>query len=150
MLEQSFNSSRYTFADRIVARILHTRGQVRKVIIAGQTKASYLVSNGKCHAHGGTLKQAKESLEFKINAEKIQNDPIYPDTVVTPMYYHTVTGACETGISHWMKQVFTAKRYSQIEKSGIKAKDLMPILSQHDAYGRARFESLYTSGGGNE
>ena len=147
MLERSFNSVGHTYADRIVAKILHTRGQVRKIIIAGQTEPSYLVSNGDYHAHGETLKQAKESLEFKINAKQIKNGPIDADTIITIPYYRTVTGACESGVRQWMDATFTAKKKADILKNGITAKELLPILDEFNAYGFDKFASLVTFGG---
>jgi hypothetical protein len=142
MLERSFNSAGHTFADRIVAKILHTRGGVRKIIIAGQTKTSYLATDGEYHAHGDTLKQAQADLRFKKIAEQIKNAPINADTIISVKHYHAVTGACETGIKSWMNATFNEAQKADILENGIRAEKLLPILIAQNAYGFKKFQSL--------
>ena len=142
MLERSFNASGYTFVDRILAKIVHTRGNVKKIIIAGQSEISYLVSDGEHHAHGKTLKQAQDDLRFKKIAEKLKTEPIKADTIITVMYYRTVTGSCETGVKQWIDATFDEAQKSDILKNGIRADKLLPILKAKRAYGFERFQSL--------
>jgi len=144
MLEASFNASGYTFLDSILAKIVHRRGNVMRVVIVGQTAESYLVTDGKFHAHGATLKQANNDLAFKRIAEKIKNDPIKKDTVITIPYYRALTGACETGIETWMSQTFDADKIADILENGITAEKLLPILKKKNAYGFEKFQQLVT------
>ena len=103
----------------------------------------YVAAKGKFTAHGDTIRKAVDDLQWKIVAEKIKNEPITPDTIITVQYYHTVTGSCVLGINEWMKKTFNPKELKDILANGIKAKDLFPILKKNQAYGLEKFQSLY-------
>ena len=86
-------------------------------------------------AHGETVKQSIQDLNFKIIAEKLKKEPIEADTVITVEYYRIITGACAMGCKQWMEQ-------NNIKKPAYKAKDLLPLLEQTNAYGIDRFKQL--------
>ena len=88
------------------------------------------------YAHGETVKQAISDLQFKIVAEKIKKDPIHADTMITPMYYRIVTGACEFGTKAWLEQ----NKLTGVEK--MRADELVKLLKKTNAYGFERFQSL--------
>jgi len=96
----------------------------------------FVAEKGKFTAHGETVKKAIQDLEFKIISEKLKNEPIKKDTIITIQYYHSITGACELGIKDWMK--------SNGIKDKIKAIDLLPILKKTNAYGFEKFKQLYS------
>ncbi|WP_316743726.1 hypothetical protein, partial [Pedobacter antarcticus] len=87
------------------------------------------------YAHGETVKKSISDLQFKIVAEKLRNEPILPDTIVTVNHYRLVTGACEAGVKSWMEQ-------NNITSESIKASELLPLLRKTHAYGLERFEAL--------
>jgi hypothetical protein len=97
------------------------------------------------HAHGDTLKEAKESFNFKIESERIKSDPITLETIVKIQHYRIVTGACEFGVKNWIEQNIPQEKRAAILKNGIKAKDLLPMLEKTDAYGLSRFKALLTA-----
>jgi hypothetical protein len=96
----------------------------------------YAVTNGGFWAHGKTLKKAKEDLKFKIVSEKLKNEPIYPDTIITEKHYRLITGSCEIGVTEWKKQ-------NNIQGDEIKASVLLELLEKTSAYGLNDFKRLY-------
>ena len=96
----------------------------------------FVAKKGKFTAHAETVKKAIQDLEFKIISEKLKNEPIKKDTIITIQYYRTITGACELGIKDWMK--------SNGIKDKIKAIDLLPVLKKTNAYGFEKFKQLYS------
>ena len=94
----------------------------------------YVASNGKFNAHGETISKAKEDLIFKINQDKLSNEPITLDTIITINHYRAITGACEYGVKEFMAN------HNLIEPMMVK--DLLPILEQTNAYGLNKFKNL--------
>ena len=133
-----FKNNKYCLADGIFTEIINKRGNVYEIRNIGKKINGWLVTDGKfTHAHGETLKKAKEDLRFKAISEQLKKDPIKADTQITIQYYRIVTGACEQGIKSWMQQ-------NNITKESYKAKDLLPLLEKTNAYGLGRFKSLIT------
>ena len=95
----------------------------------------FLVTKEGFSAHGEKLKKAISDLQFKIAAEKLKNEPIYPDTIVSVQHYRTVTGACELGCRQWKEQ-------NNITVDEMPAKELLPLLEKTNAYGVQKFKSL--------
>ena len=117
-------------------KLISKKGNVYKLQELIGKKELWLASDGKGNfAHGETLHQAKEDLRFKLIAEKLKKEPIYPDTVITTQYYRIITGACQTGCEQWKKQ-------NGITKDKMKAKDLVVLLEKTNAYGMERFKEL--------
>ncbi|WP_434127509.1 hypothetical protein, partial [Enterococcus faecium] len=79
-------------------------------------------------AHGDTIKKAISDVQFKLVAEKIKNEPILPGTIITVMYYRTVTGACELGCKDFIER-------NSLKKEEYRADELLPILEKNNAYG---------------
>ncbi|UUC44407.1 leucine-rich repeat protein [Flavobacterium cerinum] len=96
-----------------------------------------LVEKDGFFAHGETLKQAIEDLQFKIIAKEIKKEPIHEDTVITEAYYKTITGACTQGVKQWREQ-------NNISQESFIAKELLPILEKTNAYGIEKFKALIT------
>jgi hypothetical protein len=101
----------------------------------GKNDQYYIVLSGKYSAHGKDLKSAFEDLEFKINAEKIKNNPIHKDTIVSMQHYRLITGACEMGCKQWMAQ-------NGITGNSMRADELLKLLEKTNAYGLDRFKKL--------
>ena len=96
----------------------------------------YVAESGKFYAHGKSIKQAVEDLQFKLISEKLKNEPINKDTVIDIKYYRLVTGACEFGVKSFIE--------SNGLKDSYKACELLPILESKHAYGVEKFKSLLT------
>jgi predicted acyltransferase (DUF342 family) len=96
----------------------------------------YVAEQGNYSAHGNTIKKAIEDLNFKILSDKIQNEPIQKDTIITKEKYRMITGACEFGCQQFM----AANNLAQdIE---IKAIDLMLILEKTKPFGYSKIKQL--------
>jgi hypothetical protein len=69
-IECRFNARGSSIADGILARILSSKGAVKKIRIVGKKNYSYLVvdENGN-YAHGETIAQAREDLIYKAIAK---------------------------------------------------------------------------------
>jgi hypothetical protein len=98
-------------------------------------KYFYVACFEKLYAHGDSVKKAINDLEFKIESEKIKNNPIYRDTVVTVNHYRALTGACQMGCDIWMKE-------NNITEESMKAGELVKLLEKTNAYGYEKFKSL--------
>jgi hypothetical protein len=96
---------------------------------------TFLTEKEGFFSHGETVKKSIEDLNFKIVAERLKNDPIHEDTIITDMYYRTVTGACEQGVKNWREQ-------NNITIEKITAKELLPLLENSGAYGIEKFKQL--------
>ncbi|MFN8296775.1 MAG: leucine-rich repeat protein [Chitinophagales bacterium] len=103
-------------------------------------------------AHGTTKKVAIEDVKFKIVCEKLKNDPIKEDTLLTVNYYRMITGACDLGVREFMKQnglefeiinPGTSNEKTK-EVNPITAKELLPLLVKNNAYGLEKFRKLLT------
>ena len=129
---------KYIKVDNLLSEVLHKRGNIRKVKIVGKTETSFLVTDGNSHwSHGETLKKANEDLQFKIVSERLKNEPIGADTIITINHYRLITGACELGVKSWMAT-------NNFAKEEIKASELLPLLEKTNAYGLDRFKALIT------
>jgi hypothetical protein len=107
-------------------------------------EVSFVAEKDNSFAHGETVKKAILDLNFKMIAERLKNEPIKKDTIITIQYYRLITGACEMGVGSWIDSVFNKKEKAEVLEKGIKAKDLLPILEGNRAYGIEKFKSLIT------
>jgi hypothetical protein len=98
---------------------------------------SFVCFKNNFFAHGETIKKAIEDLNFKIVSEKLKNNPIDRDTIISLNHYRLITGACELGCKSWMEE-------NNITTDKIKASDLLPILEKTNAYGLSNFKRLIT------
>ena len=97
-------------------------------------------------SHGITLKKSISDLQFKIISEKLKNEPIKEDTLLTVKYYRLITGACDAGTRDFMQRnglEFEILDGETKEINPIKAKDLLPLLEKNNAYGFEKLKSLY-------
>ena len=92
----------------------------------------YIAQIGNYTAHAKNLKKAVEDLNFKIKRDKIKQDGIASDTVMTAELYRTITGACDMGVKGFIS------RHGIQE--GITAIELLKILEANNAYGLDAFK----------
>ena len=133
-LEVGYNKEKsYCFFDGTLSKVLSVKKTRGYTIYT--TPFGFIAEKNNKTAHGKTIKGAINDLEFKFIAEKLKNEPIKKDTIITDSYYRIITGACKQGISDW-------KQRNNIETNEIKAIDLIPILEKTDAYGLNKFKDL--------
>ncbi len=123
--------------------------QVRRAGKIADKEEFFIVSLGNFHAHGKNFKSAFEDLQFKIQAHRLKKEPITADTLMTVNHYRIITGACNLGCKDFMdrhKIQYTEQENGRVvEKSPIRAKDLLKLLKKDNAYGVTQFKKLLQS-----
>ena len=106
-----WRNKEYIKVDGIFTRIISDHGKVMKVQRISRENIEYLVTDGEGRwAHGTTLKEAKESLIYKItDRDSTKYQAWNKDTVVTHAEaieaYRAITGACALGTRHFCEIV---------------------------------------------
>ena len=96
----------HIIADGILSKVVKKRGNVYHVINHGSNDVTYLIKAGDIYSHGNTLKEARESLKYKISNrdtsefENYKFDDELDQTTLIRMY-RAITGACETGTRYF-------------------------------------------------
>ena len=99
----------HIIADGILSRIINKKGDVYKVANHGEDVETFLVEQGEIFSHGATIKEARDSLIYKL----VNKDTsAYVDmTLETELslaesieMYRTITGACESGVKYFVEQ----------------------------------------------
>ena len=137
-LNDSFAKNGFVLADGILAKLISRRGPVSRVIICGKNEISYLVTDGENYAHGKTLKEARESLIYKITSRDTSEFKVWRlDEIVTKRdairAYRAITGACEAGVRTWMEQRKTPE--------SISIKDIIKLTE--GSYGAREFKEFF-------
>ena len=108
------------FTDNVFARVISTKGSVKK-LKNDDDEIFYLVTDGTNSAHGDTIKEARESLLYKIGDRDKSDyaDVKLGDKFTVPelaVMYRVITGACEYGVKSFIKgQGKMKKKYSVSE-----------------------------------
>ena len=141
ILMSSFAASGFSFADGILARIVSKRGPVSRVVICGQTRVSYLVTDGESWSHGETLEKAREGLLYKIGSRDTTEFKAWTlDREVTKRdairAYRAITGACEQGVRSWMEQHQTPEK--------VTVREIIKMTA--GAYGSEPFNKFFNVG----
>ena len=120
----AFRRSGFVRFDRILSFIRSTKIitgglKIHHIVVVGKAKSSFCVETcDGTFSHGDTIKQAKESLIYKIGErDKSAYEKWTIDTVVTKRQaiesYRIITGACEAGTRHFVESVGkTKEKYS--------------------------------------
>ena len=115
-----FFKAGFVFADNILARFVSKKTgkngvTVYKVKLLGQTQISFCIEANGVFSHGATLKEAKESLIYKISdRDKSMYENYTLETVVTfedaIKMYRVITGACEAGTRNFVEGLTKRKK----------------------------------------
>lgn len=129
-------------ADGILSEIIKQRGNVYKVKNHGQNEITYLVKDGDIYSHGKTLKEAKESLIYKIsNRDTTKYKDYTLDTKVSKkdaiQMYRCITGACEQGTRMFVESL------ENIPES-LTVKEIIDITKGQ--YGNDEFRKFFRKG----
>ena len=143
-LKRGYNKeNNYCYFDGILTKVL--RVSKKKEYTIYTTPVGFVAEKGDFTAHGSSVKKAIQDVEFKIVAEKLKNEPIHPDTLLTVKHYRLITGACDSGCRGFMQAngiEYKIVDKETVEVTPIKAKDLLPILEKSNAYGIEKIKSL--------
>ena len=108
-------------ADGIISIILKKKGNVYKVVNLGEDKPSYLLCVDGIYSHGFTLKEAKDSLMYKISDRDTskyenyrQSDVVSKEEAIK--MYRTITGACEAGTRYFVENNNITKKEYKISE----------------------------------
>jgi len=107
-------------ADGVLSEVVKKKGNVYHVINHGESKVSYLVTDGTNWSHGETLKEAKDSLIYKISDRDTTfckdwnlNERI--NTVDLIKAYRAITGACESQTKAFCESQNLPKQMTPVE-----------------------------------
>ena len=97
------DGKRYIIVDNLLSRVLNQKGNVYKVFNDDDTEPSYIIQQGDVYSHGETLKEARDSLKYKISDRDTSGyENLALDSVLTLdeaiKCYRAITGACEYGV----------------------------------------------------
>ena len=106
----------------------------------------FLVTNGTEHAHGDTLKEAKDALQYKAEQRFFKSEPITPETLINIPRYRAITGACETGCNLFIDDNFDREQAKVLRNKGLPASDIIQVLEKRNAYGFAAFKKVLQNG----
>ena len=129
------------FCEVLTKREYNLKGEVYNLYSAQKINKDeyfFIANNGNYYAHAVDLKKAIEDLQFKMIADKLKKEPIHADTMISIMYYRTVTGACEFGTKAWLEQ------NKLTGKEEMRADELLPMLVKTNAWGADKFKQLVT------
>ena len=103
----------FLFADGILSKITSTKqagagAKIHTVVTVGKSKKSYCIESDGTFSHGDTLKEARESLVYKIgDRDKSAYENWTPETMVSKKEaiesYRVITGACESGVRRFVE-----------------------------------------------
>ena len=96
----------HIIADGILSKVVKKKGNVYHVINHGRNKETFLVKDGELYSHGDTLKDARESLKYKIadrNTTEFEKYKLDDEGDWTTLIraYRAITGACEAGTKYF-------------------------------------------------
>ena len=112
---ECFLKNGWLLADGILAKIIKKKKNVYKIQICGNNQISYCIEADGVFSHGDTIKEAKESLIYKISNRdtsqyeglKLSDTVSFADAV---KMYRCITGACEAGTRHFVESVLKDKK----------------------------------------
>ena len=118
--------------------------QVHKIVIIGKSKASYCIETDGTFSHGDTIKEARESLIYKVgDRDKSKFDGWKLDRKMTAKEaiesYRVITGACEAGVRAFVESHGNLKT-TYTPKAVIKLTNGQYGTEQYAAFFSARRE----------
>ncbi len=96
------------FTDGIFSRVISNKANVKKVK-DDNGNVLYVVTDGENNAHGKTIKEARESLIYKISSRDTSAYKDWKTSEVKPIAdiikaYRAITGACESGVRSFIER----------------------------------------------
>ena len=105
---QDKNFKECVVIDGIISVVVNRHKNVLKVKNLGDEDITFIVKDGEIYSHGATIKEARESLIYKIsNRDTSHYDNYTLDTKLTKKQaiemYRVITGACEAGTRYFVE-----------------------------------------------
>lgn len=121
LVDGKLNGVPHIIADSILSRVVSKKGDVYKVINHGSSEVSFLIKRGDVYSHGKTLKEAQESLIYKLKDQDTSAYGDYTLNTVLPYedcitMYRTITGACEFGVRSFVESQPKVKNHYTIKE----------------------------------
>ena len=136
-----FWGEKYLKADGIFTEILHKKGNIYRVKKLNSDKEFYAVTDNNGNwAHGDTLREATQDLDFKIKSDKdleeykiLSLDHIFTkDQAVTA--YRLITGSCKFGVNQFLQA-------QELLKDNYSVKEIIELTE--DQYGGNKFKNFF-------
>ena len=107
----------YIIADGILSKVINKKGNAYKVVNYGDDEETFIVTNGLEWAHGKTIKNAKESLMYKISdRDTSRYDNLTKESELSKenaiKMYRIITGACESQTREFVESIETKETYT--------------------------------------
>ena len=137
-----WRNKEYIKVDGIFTKIISERGNVMRVQRIARKEIEYLVTDGDGRwAHGATLKEAKDSLIYKITSRDTTKYKSWSlGTEITHAEaieaYRTITGACAFGTRHFCEMILGDKKKDKYTVSEV-------IELTKGQYGADRFKDFF-------
>ena len=111
----------------ILSKVISRKGNILKVQNHKETKESYIIRDGDLYSHGETIKEARDSLVYKISS---RDTSMYKDLTLDSFLskdecirmYRVITGACESGTKY-----FVSKQEPSKIKNSYSIKELIEL-----------------------
>ena len=97
-----------------------------KVKIVGKLEVSFIIQKGEVFSHGKTIKEAKDSIKYKLSdrdTTRFKKWKLTDSKNLTSLInaYRAITGACELGTRHFcesskLKPKYTVKEVIELTK----------------------------------
>ena len=137
---ECFLKNGWLLADGILAKIIKKKKNVYKIQICGNNQISYCIEADGVFSHGDTIKEAKESLIYKISNRdtsqyqglKLSDTVTFADAI---KMYRCITGACEAGTRHFVESVLKDK------KGKYKISEIIKLTAGQ--YGADKFKKFF-------
>jgi hypothetical protein len=105
----------HIIADRILSKVISKRNGIYKVINHGENEETYIIERDGVYSHGETLKEAKESLLYKLSDRdtskydnfKLTDEVSFEEAI---QMYMCITGACSSGTKYFVDNILKDKK----------------------------------------
>ena len=143
-LTKGYNKEKqYCFFDGILSKVINVTTKKNYTIFT--VNNGFIAKKDEFTAHGKTIKQSIQDVEFKSVQDKLKHQPIYKDSLITVNHYKLLTGACDAGCRDFMMKnniPFKVVNNLTVEEKPMKAEELLIILQKNNSYGYEKFKSL--------
>jgi hypothetical protein len=116
-LNGNIEDGEYIIVDNILSKVIKRKGNILKVINHFDTEESYIVEQNGYYSHGRTLKEARESLIYKLSTRDLTEfKSLTLDSILTKeesiRMYMSVTGACAFGTRQFIESRDIKEQYT--------------------------------------
>jgi len=135
----TWQNGKYIKVDGIFSEVISKKGSVWKVKQIGSSKHQFVVTDGENFSHGDAIKQAKESLIYKISdRDTSRYKNLTLESIITKAdaikMYRAITGACEAGTRDFVEKL-------NISKTEVTISEI--IVLTENQYGSNEFRRFF-------